>query len=53
MLLPEGKRMPFTLLAMGTGVKGSPLWTAVIGIVVVAVATWAFFRDQKRRRYKD
>ncbi|CAM5481156.1 MULTISPECIES: FeoB-associated Cys-rich membrane protein [Streptomyces] len=45
--------MSITLLAMGTGVKGSPLWTTIIGIVVVAVATWAFFRDQKRRKNKD
>lgn len=42
--------MASVLVAMGTGVKGSPLATALIGVVVVAVATWAFFRDQKRRK---
>ncbi|WP_320778821.1 hypothetical protein [Streptomyces sp. CRN 30] len=42
--------MTVALLAMGTGVKGSPPATARIGVVVVAVATWAFFRDQKRRK---
>ncbi|MFJ5277060.1 hypothetical protein [Streptomyces parvulus] len=45
--------MSLTLIAMGTGVKGSPLWTTIIAIVVLAVATWAFFRDQKRKNSKD
>ncbi|NEB77569.1 hypothetical protein G3I40_20445 [Streptomyces sp. SID14478] len=45
--------MTITLLVMGTGVKGSPLATALIFVVVVAVAVWAFFRDQKRRKNKD
>ncbi|WHM32375.1 hypothetical protein OH540_20940 [Streptomyces sp. BPPL-273] len=53
MLALKGKDMSLTLIAMGTGVKGSPLWTTVIAMVVVAVATWAFFRDQKRRKNKD
>jgi cbb3-type cytochrome oxidase subunit 3 len=42
--------MPFTVMAMGTGIKGSPLLTTLFLIVVIAVTTWAFFRDQKRRK---
>ncbi len=42
--------MTSTLLATGTGVKDNPLATTLILIVVVAVASWAFFRDQKRRK---
>ncbi|MCF2127653.1 hypothetical protein L1I79_14545 [Strepomyces sp. STD 3.1] len=45
--------MELPLLAMGTGVKGSPLATTIILVVVVGVATWSFFRDQERRKGKD